>query len=178
MKLTFGEITADYVIDAFYLADRQDEYIVDDIISIGTLPLNIGTIPASHEERMVQVDGVWWSFSSTSRKELGGNTGTRWIKTSELLRNMDRWVLVKSPVMPKESIREEVRRANGLIGMSYDFIGVVLDFIRPAWFFNNRKKIYCSKSCNYMQTGKMKRISPRRRAKLLKRLGYKRVVMV
>ena len=168
-QLQFKKITQPYIIEAFYLADRQDEHIVDDVINIATglFPCNWNMPPVSHEERGVYVDGRLMFFSSTSRKELGSSSkkknGTRWIDAHELLRNPDRWLLLKSPVQHEFDIKLEIFRANEIIDMEYDFVGVVLDFMRPGIFWNKRKKIYCSKACHKMETDKFKRRSPKRR---------------
>ena len=176
MRLQYTKITQPYIIEAFYLADSQDEHIVDDIISIwtGLFPCNWGSIGTSHESRGVYVDNQLWFFSSTSRSELGRRkeNGTRWIKAEELLRSPQRWELRKSPIMTQEQIQVEISRANGLLGRCYDFIGVVLDFLRPGILFAQRAKVYCSKACAYMRSGKMKRISPRRSWKKCKKQGY------
>ena len=172
--LKYQSITKPYVIEAFYIASAQDEHKIDDIISFWTGLFNWYSPPLSHAERGVYVDGKLWFFSSTSRAELGTpdnkKNGTRWVLGSEMLRNPDRWILLKSP--NKTNIIEEINRANSLLDMEYDLAGVVADFIRPAILFNDRKKIYCSKATNYMDTGRMERISPRRRFQKLRKEGY------
>lgn len=181
-KLTYKQVTQLYSIEAFYLADRQDEYIVDDIIAGWTsiFPCNWFTPPVSHEERGLFVDGQLMFFSSTSRNELGATkkkkNGTRWIDAHTLLRHPERWVLLKSPKMKKFDIVCEIKRANSILGMLYDFVGVVLDFVRVGLLFNKRKKIYCSKTCHYMHLNRFSRISPKRRYKLLiEKYGYKEI---
>ena len=174
--MKYDKITRHLVVDAFYLADRQDEHIIDDVIAgwTGLFPCNWGTIAASHEERGYFIDGKLWFFSSTSRPELGTShtDGTRWIEADTLLRSPERWALRISRPMTDREIEREISRANGLLGMRYDMIGVVLDFIRPGLVGHQRKKIYCSKACHFLQTGKYKRISPRRRSKYVKKHGY------
>ena len=176
MRMIYDVITEPFVIDAFYLADRQDEYIADDFIAwaTGLYPCNWGTIATSHEERGYYLDGKLWFCSATIRKEEGNRfqTGTRWISADEMLRNPQRWALRRSPRMTDDEISVEVSRANGLLGRLYDKIGVVLDFLRPGLLFVQRSKIYCSKTCHFLHTGKMARISPRRRSKYIKKHGY------
>jgi len=174
--MNYTTITKPYCIEAFYLASAQDEHKIDDIISAWTGLFNWYSPPLSHAERGVYVDGKLMFFSSTSRKELGATSdkknGTRWISADDLLRNPSRWILLKSPDKPLAEIADEIQRANSLLDMLYDMVGVVIDFIRPAVFYNERKKIYCSKATNYMDTGKMERISPRRRYQRLVKQGY------
>ena len=179
------KITQPYAIEAFYLADRQDEYVTDDVIAgwTGLMPCNWGTIATSHEERGYYLDGELWFFSATIRKEIGTmeseqkRNGTRWIPACDMLRNPERWALRISPHMTENEIRTELARSCRLGGWLYDTIGVILDFIRPGLLFKKglarlRKRIYCSKTCHYVHTGQLCRISPRRRSKYVKKHGY------
>ena len=174
------EITKRITVQANYLASNQDEYIVDDGISIytGIMPWNWGTPPCSHTEVGFWIDGQLWFFSSTSRKELGGKNGTRWIRGDVMLRNPERWLLQEKPTS-HYSIAEKLGRANSLVGLGYDFYGVGADFINPIRVCIKRKlenvklkKIYCSKAVHAVDTGILTVYSPRRRHKWAKKNGY------
>jgi len=162
-----------WIIEAFYLASKQDEYVADDIIAgyTGLFPCNWGTPDASHEERGYFINGKLWFFSSTARAELGavGGTkkdGTRYITADQMLRHPERWLLMRKRAYSIQ-IWTEIKRANSLLGMGYDHVGVVLDYVRPAILFNEREVIYCSKSCHFVEFGVHRRISPRRRFAIL-----------
>jgi len=185
-KLIYSEITYPSVVQANYLASRQDEHYVDDVINLytGLMPWNYGTPPCSHTEICFWIDGELWSFSSTSRSELGvaGKNGTRWKKGSELFKHPDRWLLQETLQEEKYSIRTRVLMANYLIGLSYDFYGVGADFINPfrvcfkAYLtcpeIKKLKKIYCSKAVHAVDTGMLEVMSPKRRYKVAKKSGY------
>lgn len=188
-KLIYNKITSNEVVQANYLASNQDEHHVDDVINIYTMlmPWNYGTPPCSHTEIGFWVDGELWFFSSTSRKELGSSSskknGTRWIKAEEMLRNPDRWLLQVKHV---ESIGDRslsISRANRLVRSAYDFYGVFADFTNPYRVLCNGKyvplediakikKIYCSKAVELVDTGRLRVMSPKRRFKVAKKLGY------
>lgn len=203
-RLIYDKITDPSVVQANYLASNQDEYIVDDLIKIytGLMPWNYGTPPCSHTEIGFWVDGELWFFSSTSRKELGssGTNGTRWVKGSELLRNPDRWLLQEKTICPRlvksykdQGIKDlpktplflidrKIRRANSLIGLTYDFKGVFTDFVIPYRIFKEQdltpeliwkiKKIYCSKAVHVVDTGRLGVYSPKRQFTWAKNKGY------
>ncbi len=190
--LQFDRITRAEEVQANYLASRSDKHWVDDFIAFYTwlfMPWNWRTLPISHSEVGYWVDGELFFFSSTSRKELGGKNGTRWIRGAKLLRNLERWELqVKTlsgrSLTGEAEIAIRVRRANRLIGLSYDFYGVGADFINPARVFIKKrlpdaikrlKKIYCSKAVHAVQTGMVAVYSPRRKYKWAKGNGYKSI---
>jgi hypothetical protein len=151
------------------------------------MPWNWPSPACSHTEVGYWLDGELWFFSSTSRKELGGKNGTRWIKGTELLRNPERWKLqVKGfgdvAFIGGLLIEERIMRGNWLIGLAYDFYGVGADFANPLRVFIKRelfkalkrlKKIYCSKAVHAVQTGKLVVFSPRRKYKWAKKNGYR-----
>lgn len=186
----YDQITKPVEVQANYLASRQDEHWVDDGISLytGAMPWNWGTPPVSHTEVGYWLDGELWFFSSTSRKELGGKNGTRWVKAEDLLRNPERWKLQETgwsiwvESMIDIGIRQNIERANSLIGLEYDFYGVGADFVNPVRVFIKKdlrdvlhklKKIYCSKAVHAVQTGELAVYSPRRKYKWAKKNGYK-----
>lgn len=174
-KITRVDDFTDIVYQANYLASRQDEHRVDDFIAgyTGLFPCNWKTPPCSHTEIGFEVDGEVWYFSSTSRNELGAGqkNGTRWVLGKDLLRHPDRWIIQEKKFKPYEIINK-VRRANSLIGQQYDFVGVVADFTLPVDLDKVKKTIYCSKAVHFVDTGKHKRISPRRRWKWAKQNGW------
>jgi hypothetical protein len=181
MEMLKKKITQPYIIAAYYLADRQDGHVVDDVIAgwTGIFPCNWGTIAASHEERGYFLDGTLWFYSASIRKEMRNRLqgGTGWITAEEMLKNPERWALRISLHQTEREIKTELVRASRVYGFLYDTIGVILDFLRPGLFFKKglaylREKIYCSKTCHYLQTGQMKRISPRRRSRYIMRHGY------
>ena len=164
-KLIYEKITSNQVVQANYLASKQDEYWIDDGINFytGLMPWNFGTPPCSHTEIGFCVDGELWFFSSTSRKELGSSTskknGTRWIKAEDMLRHPDRWLL---QVMSYDEactyhkirytdtyvgvcpvIEHKIDRANNLVGAAYDFYGVFADFTNPCRVLCNGKYLTC-----------------------------------
>ena len=189
-KLIFNTITSNVVVQANYLADRQDKHHIDDLIDIytGFMPWNYGTPQCSHTEIGVFVDSELWFFSSTSRKELGVTSkkknGTRWVPAKELLRNPERWLIQEKRVLydPILIITQKINRANMSIGMTYDFYGVVADFVNPARILFSKqlnyktskriKKIYCSKAVHAVDTGKINVMSPKRRFKWACINGY------
>jgi len=182
--IRYDKITRPVVVQANYIASRKDKHWVDDFISdyTGCMPWNWGTPPISHTEVGFWLDGDLWFFSSTSRKELGGKNGTRWIKGNELLRNPKRWKLQENKFDicngADYEIRIEIYRANDLIGLEYDFYGVGADFINPLRVMfahytvieviKKLKKIYCSKAVHAVETGKLAVYSPRRQYKWAK----------
>ena len=181
LEMLKKKITQPYIIDAFYLADRQDGHAADDVIAFwtGLFPCNWGTIATSHTERGYFLDGTLWFFSSSLRKSMRNRLqgGTGWITASEMLKNPERWALRISLHQTEKEIRTELVRSGRLYGFLYDTIGVVLDFLRPCILFKKglamlRQKIYCSKTCHYLHTGQLKRISPRRRSRYIMRHGY------
>ena len=159
--IQFDRITQPVEVQANYLASRRDGFGVDDGISIytGLMPWNWdwkywktekwwkvwklwGNPGVSHTSVGYWLDGKLWFFSSTSRKELGGKNGTRWIKASVLLRNPERWKLQEKNIekksmlyglfiIPEDLIAIRISRANLLIGLGYDFYGVGADFVSP-----------------------------------------------
>lgn len=176
-QLTYRRITDTRVVIASYLADKQDEHKVDDVIAGWTniFPCNKGTPAVSHTEIGFYVDGELWFFSSTSRPELGSSkhNGTRWVKGSQLLRNPDRWVLqVKDYEDEDVLIQTMIARANELIGMHYDFVGVVADFICILDILKKKDTIYCSKAVHYVLFGAHERISPRQMFKQRRMMGW------
>jgi hypothetical protein len=189
--LQFDRITSPVEVQANYLASRRDGIGIDDGISIytGLMPWNWGTPGCSHTSVGYWIDGELWFFSSTSRKELGGKNGTRWIRGTKLLRNPERWklqvkALSKRSLAGEAEVAIRVRRANRLIGLGYDFYGVGADFINPIRVLIKRelceaikklKKIYCSKTVHAVQTGIIAVYSPRRKYKWAKKNGYKTI---
>lgn len=186
--IEYDKITRPVEVQANYLASRQDKHWVDDGISLytGLMPWNWGTPPVSHTEVGYWLDGDLWFFSSTSRKELSGKNGTRWIKGAVLLRNPERWKLQEKALGKIGDLAyktmSRISRANQLIGLGYDFYGVGADFVNPfRVFFKKRlpdvigrlKKIYCSKAVHAVQTGIVVVYSPRRKYKWAKKNGYK-----
>jgi hypothetical protein len=188
-RIEYDQITRPVEVQANYLASRQDDHYVDDAIALytGLMPWNWPSPPVSHTEVGYWLDGELWFFSSTSRKELSGKNGTRWIKGTELLRNPERWKLQEKDLGicngAMFKIRDRVCRANAIIGLGYDFYGVGADFINPVRVFIKKdlviqniiklKKIYCSKAVHAVQTGKLVVFSPRRKYKWAKKNGYK-----
>lgn len=196
-KLVYKEITKAEVVQANYLASMKDDSKVDDTINFytGLMPWNWGTIDASHTEIGFWVDGEdgkpeLWFCSSTSRNELGAGkeNGTRWIKGSELLRHPERWHLQVKTITEYSGagmIDWKVSRANNLMGLRYDFRGVLLDFTVPWRVFRKKrlhnvlvsvskqlKKIYCSKFVHAVDTGWLIVFSPKRRYKWAGKNGY------
>jgi hypothetical protein len=153
------------VIQANYHANRQDKHLIDDVIAgwTGIFPCNWGTPPLSHTEIGLVFGDEIWFFSATSRPELGTEklNGTRWIKAESLLRNINRWSFQIKKLDFVEAWLRGIR-ANRLIGMRYDYVGVVADFILPVDLAKVKNVIYCSKAVYYTHTGEHKRISPRR----------------
>jgi len=190
--LIYDQITESVVIQANYLASKQDDSRVDDAINLwtGLMPCNHGTPPCSHTEIGFWVEDELWFFSSTSRKELGNGSlkknGTRWIRANELLRNPDRWLLQEKSTFTlstSHAIVFKIGRANILLDNTYDFYGVFADFINPVRLFLGReltndeikvlKKIYCSKAVHLVDTGWLKVMSPKHRYLVALALGYK-----
>jgi hypothetical protein len=189
-KIVYTRITESTVVQANYLASRQDEYFVDDAINwyTGLMPWNWGTPPISHTEIGFWLDGKLWFFSSTSRKDLGGGTGTRWMPANEMLHNPERWKLQEKELPELNGgcfeISCKVDRANQLIGLAYDMYGVIADFVNPVRVcikhymlavVDNIKKIYCSKAVHAVDTGELAVMSPKRRYKVAKEDGYEDV---
>jgi hypothetical protein len=176
-KLEYDLITTSLVVQASYLASNQDEHIVDDVISgyTGLLPCNWGSPPLSHTEIGFFVDTELWFFSSTSRKELNGGTGTRWSKANFVLRNPDRWKL-QAKWFAAADIHRQIKRANSIIGQPYDFAGVFADFLLPLDLIKKKKSIYCSKAVRFVLTSEHIRVSPRRQYKWAQKNGWKEVV--
>ena len=176
-KLSYKKVE-ELVVEAYYIAKCGDREIIDDIISIhtGWMPWNWGTPNVMHVEGGVIADDELWFFSSTSREYLsasGQTNGCRWIKGSDLLRNGDRWIFT-SKVSTVTENRKRIVRANSIVGCKYDFVGVVADFISLYDFAVHKKTWYCSKSWHFVDTGKVCRISPRRRYKIAtKKLGFR-----
>ena len=178
-----GDVVEPIVIQLNYLASSQDEHVVDDFIAWWTAPSHLkfipwmvwnkGTPPCSHTEVGFVINGELWSFSSTSRKELGttGRTGTRWVEGKKLLRNPDRWLLQTKAIHRIEA-GCMIRRANSLIGQQYDFIGVGADFILPIDIMRVKKTIYCSKAVCFVLTNKHRRVSPRHQWKWADNHGF------
>ncbi len=187
--LEYDRITRAVEVQANFLAGKKDGFGIDDGISIytGLMPWNWFTPGVSHTSVGYWLDGELWFFSSTSRKELGGKNGTRWIKGTKLLRNPERWRLQEynfkeETTYPDQEMRNCIDRANSLIGLHYDFYGVGADFVNPVRVFIKRelwkviqklKKIYCSKAVHAVQTGIIAVFSPRRKYKWAKKNGYK-----
>lgn len=183
-KLVYNDITEPWIIQANYLASMKDDSKVDDAISIATgiLPCNWGTPPCSHTEIGFIVDGILWFASSTSRD---GNTGTRWVKGSKLLRHPERWLLQKKipPYTSTYLINECISRANNLMGLKYDFTGIFTDFtipwaiLRPKEFtpeiLEKITKIYCSKFVHVVDTRVLAVYSPRRQFKWASKNEFK-----
>ncbi len=175
--LEYSKVTTKGVIEAYYVAKFGDRKWMDDIISIhtGWMPWNWGTPPVSHVEGGVIVDGQLWFFSATTRPYLStsGNpaTGCRWMKAEELLRNPSRWKF-KVCGSPVTSIKDRIARANSIVGLPYDKIGVIFDFISPIDFAVYKKSWYCSKAWHFMDTALTQRISPRRRWKVSTKYKY------
>ena len=183
-RIEYDQITKPEVVQANYLASRQDEHWIDDLINgyTGLMPWNWGLPPCSHTEIGVWLDDEPWFFSSTSRKELGGKNGTRWIKGIDMLRNPERWLLQTKTLSGKAQVAIRISGANKLIGLGYDFYGVVTDFINPIrvcfkgdMYESTPKKIYCSKAVHAVDTGEIIVVSPKRRYKIAKKLGYKTI---
>lgn len=180
---------------ASYKQKYKDNHRVDDVIALwtGLFPCNWGTPALSHTEIGFFLDGEWWFFSSTSRKELGtiGKTGTRWIKASDLFRNPDRWIIQTKKYYIYNEIcynfpgtigkkfrigtTNMVHRANSCIGMEYDFVGCVADFTLPVDLMAKKKKIYCSKAVYFVLFHIMRRISPRRMFRKAGKAGFELV---
>lgn len=183
----YDKITKPVVVQANYLAKWRDGHLVDDGISLytGLMPWNWPSPGVSHTEIGFWLDGELWFFSSTSRKELGGKNGTRWIKGEDLLRNPERWVLQEKDLSYGERegkvplIGRRIDRANSLVGLGYDFQGVFTDFTIPWAIIMKKdlttkqikklKKIYCSKAVHAVDTGLLCVFSPRRRFKWVKK---------
>lgn len=186
-KLVYHDVTEPIVVQANYLASRQDDSHVDDGISIATgiMPWNYGTPPCSHTEIGFIVDGELWFASSTSR---GSYNGTRWVKGSVLLRHPERWLLQvrrypKLNHISQHLINIRIERANKLMGLTYDFVGVFTDFAIP-WaithehvltpqYIEKLKKIYCSKFVHTVDTGMVSVYSPRRQYTYARKHDYK-----
>ncbi len=187
--ISYTKITKPELVQANYLASMQDKYVVDDAINILTYLMlwNWFLPPITHTSGGVWLDDELWFFSSTSRKELGGKNGTRWIRASELLHNDKRWLLqVKyaDTNTGPNSVRDCVRRANSMIGLGYDFPGIATDFAVPIriWFkrrlasvIDKLKKIYCSKSVHAMWTGWVRVFSPKRQFRWARKNGFKTI---
>jgi hypothetical protein len=187
-RISYDKIKRSVEVQANYIASRQDDHWVDDGIALYTwlvMPWNWGTPKCSHTEVGYWLDGELWFFSSTSRKELGGKNGTRWMPAKELLRNPERWQLQAKKRLRfsgNRSIEKQIWRANSLIGLGYDFYGVGADFVNPVRVFLSKplclvieklKKIYCSKAVHAVQTGNVTVYSPRRKWTWAKKNGYK-----
>uniref|UniRef100_A0A6M3Y4C1 Uncharacterized protein n=2 Tax=viral metagenome TaxID=1070528 RepID=A0A6M3Y4C1_9ZZZZ len=173
-KLVYGYLSSVEVIQANYLADKKDGFGVDDFIAgyTGLFPWNWGTPPCSHTEAGFHIDGELWFFSSTSRKELNGGTGTRWTRGDFLLRNPNRWIL-QTKVYSDDIIKAQIARANSLIGQEYDFVGVFADFTLPIDLIVEKDSIYCSKAVRYVWTDKHIRVSPRHQFKWAREDNWK-----
>jgi len=181
--IRYKRITKLCAVQANYLASNQDEHRIDDLISCytGVMPWNWDTPPCSHTEWGCWLDDELWFFSSTSRKELGGKNGTRWVKASDLLRNPTRWELQERS-MGKIKVGNRIARANRLTGLRYDFYGVGTDFTNPVRVMLTKqltptnalqlKKIYCSKAVHAIESGRLAVYSPRRQWKWAKKNGF------
>ena len=195
-QIIFHEVTEPLIVQANYLASNQDDYVTDDLISIATglMPWNWGTPGASHTEKGFFLDGKLYFFSSTSRKELNGGNGTRWVEGAIMLRNPERWMLQvkRSPIRDRDTavflmgIRGMAGRANAMIGLLYDMRGVFTDFTIPWRIFFKKdldkelksgklKKIYCSKATDAIESGKLRVVSPRRSVRIATSNGYVKV---
>jgi len=182
-RIEFHKITKLVAVQANYIASNQDEHWIDDFIAgyTGLMPWNWGSINASHTEWGCWIDGELWFFSSTSRKELGGKNGTRWIPGRILLRNPRRWKLQEKP-MCKLNLINRTTRANWLIGLQYDFYGVTVDYTNPMRVLFSKKltpevalkitRIYCSKAVHAIESGRLAVYSPRRQYKWAKKNGF------
>ncbi|MBN1392803.1 MAG: hypothetical protein JW947_08385 [Sedimentisphaerales bacterium] len=175
-RLVYERISSLTAVQANYLASKQDEHVIDDLIAgyTGLLPCNWGTPPYSHTEYGVFVDGELWFFTSTSRKELNGGTGTRWSRANFVLRNPDRWELQIKEFSEFE-IHGQIARAISLIGQPYDFVGVFADFTLPLDIIKKKKSIYCSKAIRHVWTGEHTRVSPRQQSKWAAKNGWRKV---
>ena len=173
-KLIYRRITSNTAVKAYYVAGPDGQFL-DDVISTytGLLPCNWGTPPLSHEETGFFVDGKLMFFSSASRSATNKfDNGTRWISAKELLKQFDRWMFqIKDFTEPE--IAAKIGRANGLIPMPYDYVGAVADFTILIDLVAEKKKIYCSKACHFVDTGNLRRISPRHDWKLSKNDGWR-----
>lgn len=188
--LAYHEVTEPLIVQANYLASTQDKYLTDDFISISTglMPWNWWTPGVSHTEKGFFLDGKLYFFSSTSRKELSGGDGTRWVDGAKMLRNPERWMLQVKYCrdIDRFEIKRIVDRANSMIPLKYDMPGVFTDFSIPWRIFYKKdlaeelesgklKKIYCSKATDAIESGKLRVISPRRSVKVAKANGYVKV---
>ena len=176
-RLKYTKITSNNVVEAYYVACHKDREYIDDVISLwtGAMPWNWGTPPVSHIEGGIFVDGQLWFVTSTLReyKHPDGTTktGVRWMKAEQLLKNPTRWIF-RSRIDSKEQIGRRIARANSKIGLPYDKVGVVWDFISPVDLAIKKASWYCSKLWHYVDTGEYARISPRRRYRVSKQYNY------
>lgn len=174
-KLVFNKITSGLVVKAYYLAG-PDGKPWDDVISIytGLMPWNWGTPPVSHEEIGFFVDGQLWFFSSASRSAHDRwDNGTRWIKAEDLLRHINRWTFQTEVSL--YYVGDKIERANDLIGMPYDYVGVIADFISPIDLIVKKKSIYCSKACHKVDINRLRRICPRHEWKVSAKAGWDKI---
>ena len=136
----------------------------------GLFPCNWGTKPYSHAAIGLESSvGLIEAFESTSRKLPDGTNGTRWSTRYELLRNPERWD-VYWEYTTKLVVEEMRQRANAETCKPYDWLGIA-GFTCPLPV-NSKSKWYCSEVVWYVLTGKIKRVSPRRLSKLIKKMGF------
>ena len=117
----------------------------------------------SHVEIGFFINGEWKYFSSTMRD---GAKGTRWISSKDLFKHRERWDVYDYEA--KKDQEEMLSRIRSIIPAKYDMWGI-LGFVTPLGLVNSFKAWYCSEACWYVLFEWMKRISPKRMYKLLKK---------
>ena len=204
-KLVYDQITKMAVCHGNYLVGKDKSY-VDNLIWWATTPQDLlrPRSNSTHTEIGVWVDNELWFFSSTSRNRSGDGTvsnGTRWIKATDLLTHPDRWILLEEVVIPPNEmmylpslktfiptkpvykIHNMIERANDMIPLAYDFVGVTAGFANPYRAVKKRYvkdiikrgKEYCSAACHAVQFGWTVTISPKRYYRLAVKRGAKRI---
>ena len=189
-QLVYDRIIKPVVVHLHYQQGFKDNSRVDDLISLATYAQNLfkPQSKSTHSEIGFWVDGELWVATSTSRNRQGDGTvsnGTRWIRAAELMKDHpERWILQEELVsnyakdyfpecrehFARQIIEGCIDRANKMIGLQYDFIGVGTDFINPLRWFKKQTvadiiktdKVYCSKFCHLVRYGWSLAVSPRR----------------
>ena len=172
-------VTSNQVVSAQYRADFDDDYKADDIIARYTRLFNPDLPDHSHSEIGFWINHRLIFFSATGQKFVDPvtgeeRTGTRWIAAEDLLKNPERWDLY-AKVFDFFKIRRMLERANKECNKPYDWTGIggfaFFDMTRlrlqlQKWItkkIDTLRAWYCSRVSHFVETGKIIRVSPKRR---------------